>query len=71
MTITGDGDGIKDIENQLLQHRQEAEDIFIKLKTRIELQNAMIYSKYSKGVQEELLKIFQTDPRVKQLPGGL
>lgn len=71
MTITSDGDGINDVENQILQHRQEAEDIFTTFKTRIELQNAISDSKYSKGVRSIFLEIFQTDPRVKQLPEGL
>lgn len=50
---------------------ERAEKIFRGFSTVIELRNAISDKSLSEGVRSELLRIFQTDPRVKDLPEGL
>lgn len=54
-----------------LTSQEKAERIFQKCGTRIELRNEISNSENLREVRSELLKIFQTDPRVKNLSEGL
>ncbi len=68
MNITQEG-----VQLELFERtpKEQAEIIFHNCGTVIELQNATSDRKYSKEVQAELLRLLQTDPRVKNLPEGL
>ncbi len=54
-----------------LTPQEKAERIFQKCGTKIELRNEISNPENPQEVRSELLKIFQTDQRVKNLPEGL